>query len=175
MLAEGGSLEHTVDGPTWLAAVARGPATGLAPAGLAHTTPVYVDVDGARVARADAAEWCLGLVDGLERLLAEHGVFAEGQRERRLADYAELLDDARRYYREAGRCSPPRRPAHRPTARPRAMSERASESSAQRPRSAPTERSEGERCSERIIGAEPGSAPPVSEERACEESSAQRR
>ena len=67
-----------MDGPTWLAAVARGPATGLAPAGLAHTTPVYVDVDGVRVARAGAAEWCLGLVDGLERLLAEHGVFADG-------------------------------------------------------------------------------------------------
>ena len=45
-----------VDGPTWLAAVARGPATGLAPNGLAHTTPVYVDVDGARVARAAAAD-----------------------------------------------------------------------------------------------------------------------
>ena len=101
VLAEGGSLEHTVDGPTWLAAVARGPATGLAPAGLAHTTPVYVDVDGARVARAAAAEWCLGLIDGLERLLAEHGVFAEGQRERRLADYADLLATARRFYREA--------------------------------------------------------------------------
>ena len=103
----GGSLEYTVDGPTWLAAVARGPATGLAPAGLAHTTPVYVDVDGARVARADAAQWCLGLVDGLERLLAEHGVFAAGQRERRLADYAELLESARRFYRAAA--EPPRR------------------------------------------------------------------
>jgi hypothetical protein len=99
VLAEGGALEYTVDGPTWLAAVARGSATGLAPAGLAHTTPVYVDVDGARVARADAADWCLGLVDGLERLLAEHGVFAEGQRERRLADYAALLDQGRDYYR----------------------------------------------------------------------------
>jgi hypothetical protein len=74
VLGSGGRLEYTVDGPTWLAAVARGPATGLAPAGLAHTTPVYVDVDGARVARAGAAEWCLGLVDGLERLLVEHGV-----------------------------------------------------------------------------------------------------
>ena len=103
-----GSLAYTVDGPTWLAAVARGPATGLAPAGLAHTTPVYVDVDGARVARPDAADWCLGLVDGLERLLVEHGVFAEGQRERRLADYAALLDTARRFYRETGRRAEPR-------------------------------------------------------------------
>jgi hypothetical protein len=53
------------------------------------------------VARLDAADWCLGLVDGLERLLAEHGVFADGQRERRLADYAELLETARRFYRGA--------------------------------------------------------------------------
>jgi len=108
VLAEGGSLEYTVGGPTWLAAVARGPATGLAPAGLAHTTPVYVDVDGARVARPDAADWCLGLVDGLERLLVEHGVFADGQRERRLADYAALLETARRVYREAARRAEPR-------------------------------------------------------------------
>jgi hypothetical protein len=102
VVAEGeGRLECgvAVDGPTWLAAVARGPATGLAPAGLAHTTPVYVDVDGARVARGAAADWCLGLVDGLQRLLVEHGVFAAEHRERRLADYADLLDAARRYYR----------------------------------------------------------------------------
>jgi hypothetical protein len=88
-----------VDGPTWLAAVARGPANGLAPNGLAHTTPVYVDVDGARVARASAADWCLGLIDGLQRLLVEHGTFVPERRERRLADYADLLDAGRRYYR----------------------------------------------------------------------------
>jgi hypothetical protein len=100
VVAEGGGpLEYVVDGPTWIAAVARGPATGLAPAGLAHTTPVYVDVDGARVARAADADWCLGLIDGLQRLLAEHGVFAPEHRERRLADYAELLDAGRGYYR----------------------------------------------------------------------------
>ena len=88
-----------VDGPTWVAAVARGPATGLSPSGLAHTTPVYVDVDGARVARLDAADWCLGLIDGLQRLLVEHGAFPPEHRERRLADYADLLDAGRRYYR----------------------------------------------------------------------------
>jgi hypothetical protein len=39
----------TVDGPTWLAAVARGPGsrTTLDASALAHSTPVYVDVDGA--------------------------------------------------------------------------------------------------------------------------------
>jgi hypothetical protein len=51
------------------------------------------------VARGAAADWCLGLVDGLQRLLVEHGVFAAEHRERRLADYADLLDAARRYYR----------------------------------------------------------------------------
>ena len=103
VLAETGDerLSYTldVDGPTWVAAVARGPATGLAPSGLAHTTPVYVDVDGARVARAAAADWCLGLIDGLHRLLVEHGAFRPEHRERRLADYADLLDAGRRYYR----------------------------------------------------------------------------
>ncbi len=103
MLAETGdgrlAGEIEVDGPTWVAAVARGPATGLAPSGLAHTTPVYVDVDGARVARAAAADWCLGLIDGLQRLLVEHGSFQPEHRDRRLAEYAELLDAGRRYYR----------------------------------------------------------------------------
>lgn len=80
-------------------AVIEMPARYLTPAGLAHTTPVYVDVDGARVARAADADWCLGLIDGLQRLLVEHGVFAPEQRDRRLAEYAELLDAGRRYYR----------------------------------------------------------------------------
>jgi hypothetical protein len=90
-----------VDGPTWLAAVARGPGdrTTLDTAALAHTTPVYLDVDGARVARRAAAEWCLTLIDGLQRLITEHGVFAPGDRDRRLAGFADLLDAGRRYYR----------------------------------------------------------------------------
>jgi len=103
VLAETGderlSCTVEVEGPTWVAAVARGPAAGLAPSGLAHTTPVYVDVDGTRVARAAAADWCLGLIDGLQRLLVEHGAFHPAHRERRLADYAALLDTGRRYYR----------------------------------------------------------------------------
>jgi hypothetical protein len=61
---------------------------------------VFVDVDGTRVARRRDAEWCLGVVDGLERLLAEHGRFRPEDRDRRLAAYAELLEDGRRYYRE---------------------------------------------------------------------------
>jgi hypothetical protein len=90
-----------VDGPTWLAAVARGPGgrTTLDAAALAHSTPVYVDVDGDRVARRAAAEWCLTLIDGLQRLITEHGTFAPDDRDRRLAGFADVLDEGRRYYR----------------------------------------------------------------------------
>jgi hypothetical protein len=90
-----------VEGPTWLAAVARGPGgpTTLDAAALAHTTPVYADVDGARVARAGAAEFCLNLIDGLETLIAEHGHFDPADRSLRLAQYRALLDRGRQYYR----------------------------------------------------------------------------
>ena len=88
-----------IEGPTWVAAVARGPATGLAPSGLAHTDARLRRRGRARVARAAAADWCLGLIDGLQRLLVEHGTFRPEHRERRLADFADLLDAGRRYYR----------------------------------------------------------------------------
>jgi hypothetical protein len=97
-----------VDGPAWLAAVARGPGgrTTLDSAALAHTTPVYVDVDGVRVARRAAAEWCLDLIDGLQRLITAHGTFAPERRERRLAGFADLLDEGRRYYRRVRDVAP---------------------------------------------------------------------
>jgi hypothetical protein len=101
--SDGGSLTVPVPvtGPTWLAAVARGPAgpTTLDTEALAHTTPVYVDVDGARVARPEAAEWCLGLIDGLETLIVSHGRFDPADRALRLAQYRALLDRGRQYYR----------------------------------------------------------------------------
>ncbi len=101
--SDGGSLTvpMPVSGPTWVAAIARGPAgpATLDAAALAHTTPVYVDVDGARVARAEAAEFCLGLIDGLEKLIAEHGRFDPADRALRLAQYRALLDRGRQYYR----------------------------------------------------------------------------
>ena len=40
-----------------------------------HTSPVYVDVPGRRVARPDAARWCLRLLDGLQDLVTEHERF----------------------------------------------------------------------------------------------------
>ena len=90
-----------VDGPTWLAAAARGPGgrTTLDRAALAHCTPVYIDVDGAPVARRAAAQWCLTLIDGLQQLITEHGTFRPDNRERSLAGFADLLEEGRRYYR----------------------------------------------------------------------------
>ncbi len=104
VLATGaGELEHevTVDGGLWLAAAAHGdtdPHTVGAPV-FAHTTPVFVDVDGQRVGRAASARWCLRLLDGVEELAAEHGRFGPGQRERQLGDLIAVLDRARAFYR----------------------------------------------------------------------------
>jgi len=105
VLASGtGELEHevTVDDGLWLAAAAHGgsdPHTVGAPV-FAHTTPVYVDVDGRRVARAASARWCLGLLDGLQELAAEQGRFDPEEQERQFGDLVALLDRARSFYRE---------------------------------------------------------------------------
>jgi hypothetical protein len=90
--------EVVVDGPTWIAAVARGPADErtLDASAFAHTTAVYVDVDGRRVARERDARWCLEYLDRLQALAAEHGRFSHaGQRK----DLVDVLDQARAYYR----------------------------------------------------------------------------
>jgi hypothetical protein len=107
VLAEGDAtaelrLDTTLDhGPTWIAAVARGgghPNT-LDRSVLAHTSPVYVDVAGQRVARADAARWCLAVLDTLERFVAEHGRFDPASRTAHLGDLTAVLDQARAFYR----------------------------------------------------------------------------
>ena len=89
------------DGPTWIAAVARG--TGhpntLDESVLAHTSPVYVDVAGRRVAREADARWCLEFIDALERLAGEHGRFDPATREAHLGDLVAVLDEARSFYR----------------------------------------------------------------------------
>jgi hypothetical protein len=97
-------LEHevTVEDGLWLAAAAHGgsdPHTVGAPV-FAHTTPVYVDVDGRRVARPVSARWCLGLLDGLQELAAEQGRFDPEEQERQFGDLVALLDRARSFYRE---------------------------------------------------------------------------
>jgi hypothetical protein len=88
----------TVDGPTWIAAVARAPGDDrtLDASAFAHTTAVYVDVDGRRVGRDRDARWCLEYLDRLQAFATEHGRFSHaGQRE----DLVAVLDEARAYYR----------------------------------------------------------------------------
>lgn len=106
VVAEGAEpeLRHrlTLDGPTWVAAVTRGaghPHT-LDKSVLAHTSPVYVDVAGQRVARAADARWCLDLLDTLERFVAEHGRFEPATRADRFGDLVAVLDRARVFYQQ---------------------------------------------------------------------------
>jgi hypothetical protein len=89
------------DGPTWIAAVARGPggANTLDRSTLAHTSPVYVDEAGRRVARAVDAEWCLDFLDTLERFVAEHGHFEPETRQAHFGDFVAVLEQARSYFR----------------------------------------------------------------------------
>jgi hypothetical protein len=92
---------HTVelDGPLWLAAVARG--TGddrlLDKSAFAHTSPVYVDVAGRRVAREPDARWCLAYLDTLAGFVAEHGQFSSPAQS---ADFTAVLDQARTFYQQ---------------------------------------------------------------------------
>ena len=89
------------DGPTWIAAVARGgshPNT-LDESVLAHTSPVYVDVAGRRVAREADARWCMEFLDTLERFAGEHGHFDPATRDVHFGDLVAVLDEARSFYR----------------------------------------------------------------------------
>jgi hypothetical protein len=94
-------FETTVNGPAWIAAVARGcshPNT-LDESVLAHTTPVYVDVAGRRVARRGDALWCLDFLDTLEQFVGEHGHFDPATRDAHLGDLVAVLEEARSFYR----------------------------------------------------------------------------
>ncbi len=92
---------RVVNGPIWIAAVARGsgdPNT-LDRSVLAHTSPVYVDLGGERVSRRADAHWCLALLDRLEQFVARHGHFGETTRTSHLRDFVATLDQARSFYR----------------------------------------------------------------------------
>jgi hypothetical protein len=109
LTATGGDLlEHEVvlgNAGSWLAAAVHGdddPYTVGAPV-FAHTTPVYVDVDGCRVARSESARWCLDMLDGLQSLVTQHGRFDPHNRERQLGDLVAVLDRARQVYRAVER------------------------------------------------------------------------
>jgi hypothetical protein len=92
----------TVDGPLWIAAAVRGPGNDrvLDKSVFAHTSPVYIDVTGRRVARAADARWCLGYLDTLQEYVERHGSFAPDTRTARLGDFLDVLDRARAYYRQ---------------------------------------------------------------------------
>jgi len=91
-------IDLRVTQPGWVAAVARGPRHPdvLGPTVFAHTSPVYIDLQGRRVGRPESARWCLDWLDRAERLAAEHGTFAD---DAQLDDLVGVLDRARRYYR----------------------------------------------------------------------------
>jgi len=90
-------LRHVVEEPQWIAAVATGPGhpVVLGPSVFAHTTPVYIEVDGRNVARAESARWCLDWLERVETLARAHGHFATSSQ---LDDLVALLDRAREFY-----------------------------------------------------------------------------
>lgn len=97
---DGGRFEAEIeiDEPTFVVAAATGPRHPdvLGWYAFAHTSPVYVDVGGARVARAEDARWCLEWLDELEALVRRAGRFDhDHQRD----DIVAVIDAARGYYR----------------------------------------------------------------------------
>ncbi len=91
----------TADRGCWLAAAAHGgddPHTLGAPV-FAHTSPVYVDVAGRRVARASSARWCLRALDALEALVTAEGRFEPARRAEQLGALVAVVDRARAFYR----------------------------------------------------------------------------
>ena len=107
ILAEGDAdspLRHDliVTRPSWIAAIARGAAhpNTLDESVLAHTSPIYLDVAGRRVARTADAQWCLNLLDKLEDLVSEHGHFHPTTRTAHFGDFVEVLNQARTFYRD---------------------------------------------------------------------------
>jgi hypothetical protein len=101
----GNVLEHEVvadSGGLWLAAAAYGGTDDAHTVGapvFAHTTPVYVDVAGRRVARAPSARWCLRQLDLLQELATEQGRFDPVHAAGQLGDLVAVLDRARDHYR----------------------------------------------------------------------------
>ena len=89
--------ELEVDGSTWLCAAARGPGhpSVLGPVVFAHTSPVWVEVDGRPVRRPASARWLLDWLERFETLLGEHGRFADDAQR---ADVVAVVERARRRY-----------------------------------------------------------------------------
>jgi hypothetical protein len=91
--------ELSVGAPNYVVAEATGGAHPdvLAGHAFAHTSPVWVDVDGRQVARRRDAKWCLDWIDRLENLVRRAGRFSSpGQ----LEDLVAVLEQARAVYRD---------------------------------------------------------------------------
>ncbi len=91
------TAELVVGEPTYILAIAEG---GPHPRSLytsvfAHTSPVYVDVGGRRVARPEDVRWCLSWLERLEDLIRGRARFDS---KRQLEDHLALIDEARRVY-----------------------------------------------------------------------------
>ena len=65
----------------------------------AHTSPVYVDVTGQRVARVADAQWCLKFLHTLEQFVCEHGHFDAATRTTHFGDFVAVLEEACSFYR----------------------------------------------------------------------------
>ena len=93
------TAELTATEPTYIVAVAVGPPheRSMHHSGVfAHTSPVHLHVDGRHVAHEADLRWCLDYLDLLEGLLRRT---ARTETPDQLADHLDLLDAARRVYR----------------------------------------------------------------------------
>jgi hypothetical protein len=99
------ACELTVSEPLWIAAQARGARhpSALGPVVFAHTSPVYVEVDGRSATRAHSARWCLDWLDRAEDLARAHGHFAS---DTQLDDLVRVLTAARDFYARIRRARP---------------------------------------------------------------------
>ncbi|MFF5205062.1 CehA/McbA family metallohydrolase [Streptosporangium sp. NPDC000396] len=91
--------ELVVEEPTYVVAVATGgphPRSCHPSGAYAHTSPVYLDVAGAHVARRADVLWCLAWLDALEEVLEANARF---ETEEQRHDHLTLLERARAVYR----------------------------------------------------------------------------
>jgi hypothetical protein len=91
------TAELSVDEPTYVVAIAEGgPHTrSLFTHVYAHTSPVYLNVDGRDVAREEDLRWCLEWLNHLEGLIRNRTHF---ENKEQLDDYLALLSQARDVY-----------------------------------------------------------------------------
>ncbi|GII77328.1 hypothetical protein Sru01_23100 [Sphaerisporangium rufum] len=90
------TAELVVDSPTYVVLVAGGGPHRRSHFAevFAHTSPVYLDVRGRRVARPADVRWCLAWLELLEELVGAHVRPGAG----RLREHLSMIDEARRVY-----------------------------------------------------------------------------